>query len=171
MKYFCGRKHKYGLNMQAVCDHNGRFLDVSIMYGGASSDILAFEASALYGKLKHDSLLAPGLCLFGDNAYLNSSFMATPYAGKVTKEQDAYNYYHSQVRIKVEGSFGRLVNRWGFLQKKYPNITLLPRLYQQYCVYADSTITARMHHLPDGNGLIHLKEWKKTKLRFVSKEA
>ena len=121
-KYFCGRKSKYGLNMQAVVDYNARFLDVSIMYGGASSDLLAFEASQLHGDLKDGSLLAPGLCLFGDNAYVNTPFMATPYpaTGNFTRERDAYNFYHSQLRIISEGGFGRLINRWGFLQKKVP---------------------------------------------------
>ena len=119
-KYFCGRKSKYGLNMQAVCDHNGKFLDVSIMYGGSSSDLLAFEASDLYHKLKNHSLLAPGLCLFGDNAYINTPFMATPYPGRINRHQDDYNFFHSQLRIISEGSFGRLVMRWGFLQKKAP---------------------------------------------------
>ena len=27
-KFFCGRKHKFGLNCQAVCDVRGRFLNV-----------------------------------------------------------------------------------------------------------------------------------------------
>lgn len=120
MKFYCGRKNKYALNMQAVCDHNSRFLDVSIMYGGASSDLIAFEASTLYDKLEHDNLLAPGLCIFGDNAYVNSHFLATPYPGNVTPEQDAYNFFHSQLRITSECSFGRHINRWGSLQKKIP---------------------------------------------------
>jgi hypothetical protein len=42
-KYLCGRKHKFGLNCQAVCDVRGWFLDISITYGGSSSDCLAFE--------------------------------------------------------------------------------------------------------------------------------
>ena len=37
-KFYCGRKHKFGLNCQAVCDVRGRFLDISITYGAASSD-------------------------------------------------------------------------------------------------------------------------------------
>ena len=28
-----------------------------------------------------DGILAPGLCIFGDNAYLNTPYMATPYQG------------------------------------------------------------------------------------------
>lgn len=44
-KFMCGRKHKFGLNCQAVSDVRGRILDISITCGGASSDIIAFEHS------------------------------------------------------------------------------------------------------------------------------
>jgi hypothetical protein len=127
-KYLCGRKHKFGLNCQAVSDARGRFLDVSIIYGGSTSDCLAFEGSDLYkrctrGLMKQDVGKQP-FVLFGDNAYLNSSFMATPYPnvsndpGKKTK--DDYNFYHSQLRIRVECAFGMLVQRWGILRSAFP---------------------------------------------------
>ena len=32
--------------------------------------------------------------------------------------KDAYNFYLSQLRIRVEMSFGRLVGKWGILQQK-----------------------------------------------------
>ena len=50
-KYFCGRKHKFGLNCQAMCDMQRWFLDISITYGGSSSDCLAFEDSNLCKRL------------------------------------------------------------------------------------------------------------------------
>ena len=80
----------------------GRFLDISITYGGSSSDCLAFENSNLYNRLM-DGILLDGYVIFGDNAYLNSSFMATPYPNvsgrntEIHKSQDSYNFYHSQV--------------------------------------------------------------------------
>ena len=43
-KFFCGRKKKFGLNMQAVCDARGRFLDVEIKYPGSTSDFFCFRA-------------------------------------------------------------------------------------------------------------------------------
>ena len=52
---------------------------MSIKCGGASSDCLAFEASRLHPRRLERGLLAPGLVLFGDNAYINSPFMATPF--------------------------------------------------------------------------------------------
>jgi hypothetical protein len=72
-KFLCGRKGKFGLNCQAVFDVHGRILNMSITYGGSSSDCLAFEASHLHKKLE-DGLLADGLVLFGDNAYLNTKY-------------------------------------------------------------------------------------------------
>ncbi len=73
-KFLCGRKNKknkFGLNCQAVCDVRGCILDVSITYGGSSSDCLAFEASDLHKRLE-DGLLADGLVIIGNNAYLNT---------------------------------------------------------------------------------------------------
>ena len=96
-KFFCGRKSKFGLNCQAVADVRGRFLDISINYGGALSDLLAFEASALCHRLEK-GLLAPNLSLYGDNAYLNSPFMATPFPNVSKGPKDDYNFYQSQVR-------------------------------------------------------------------------
>jgi hypothetical protein len=99
-KFYCGRKGKFGLNCQAVCDVRGRFLDIAITYGGSSSDCLAFEASDLHTKLE-EGLLADGLVIFGDNAYLNTKYMAMPYPNIAGHDKenskDNYNFYHSQV--------------------------------------------------------------------------
>ena len=98
----------------------GRFLDMSILYPGSTADCLAFEGMAVYHKLE-GGLLAPGLCLFGDNAYLNAPYMATPYAGgTVDKSKDAYNFYHSQLRIQIECAFGKFTQRWGILRSPLP---------------------------------------------------
>jgi len=99
-----GRK-KFGLNCQAVSDVSGRILYISIVYGGASSDCMAIEASDLFRQLE-DGLLHKSLVLFGDNAYLNSHFMVTPYPNVSSESKDDYNFYHSQLRIRVECCFG-----------------------------------------------------------------
>jgi hypothetical protein len=80
--------------------------------------MMAFEANDLYARLEK-GLLEDGLVLFGDNAYLNSAFMATPYSNVSgnpnKKSEDNYNFYHSQLRIRVECVFGMLAARWGIL--------------------------------------------------------
>lgn len=126
-KFFCGRKKKFGLNMQAVCDSRRRFLDVEIRHPGATSDYLAFAVSGLHRKLEgknpHDErlpFLRPGLALYGDNAYVNTPWMVTPFKASPSGPKDAFNFYHSQVRINIECAFGMLVHRWGILRKAIP---------------------------------------------------
>jgi hypothetical protein len=53
--------------------------------------------------------------LFGDNAYVNTLYMATPYKGVKNGSKDAYNFYHSQLQINIECAFGQLVHRFGIL--------------------------------------------------------
>lgn len=118
-KFHCARKKKFGLNCQAVSDVRGRILDISIVYPGSTSDCLAFEGMTLFQKLE-DGILAPGLCLFGDNAYLNTSYLATPFASVSGGTKDAYNFYHSQLRIRIECTFGILTHRWSILRSAIP---------------------------------------------------
>ena len=120
-KFFCGRKKKFGLNMQGSCDHLYRFTNISIRFPAATSDFLAFEASPFRQLLETSGFLAEGLCLFGDNAYVNKSYMATPYTNVPAGDsRDSYNFFHSQLRITIECAFGILVSRWGLLRKPMP---------------------------------------------------
>jgi hypothetical protein len=59
-------------------------------------------------------------CLFGDNTYINTAFMATPYSGTKGGTRDAYNFYHSQLRINIKCMFGCFVQRWGILWTTMP---------------------------------------------------
>ena len=117
-KFFCGRKKKFGLNMQATVDDKRRFIDIDISHPGASSDYLVFAVSNLKRRLESDLLVA-GKVIFGDNAYINTQFMVTPYKSP-TELQDNYNFYHSQLRINVECAFGMLVHRWSILRRALP---------------------------------------------------
>lgn len=119
-KFYCGRKSKFGMNMQATCDSRGYFLDVSIDYPGASSDFYAFSQSDFRKLIEQDGFLRPGLCIFGDNAYVNTHYMITPYKAVESGPKDAFNYFHSSLRINIECAFGMLVHRWGILRKAIP---------------------------------------------------
>lgn len=58
--------------------------------------------------------------------------MATPFtniAGDPNRvAEDAYNFYHPQLRINVECAFGMLVQRWGILRMAMPKKLLSVRL-------------------------------------------
>jgi hypothetical protein len=126
-KFFCGRKKKFGLNMQATCNSQQRFLDVEIRHPGSTSDYLAFAVSSLHHKMEGNNphannlpFLKPGLALYGDNAYVNTPYMANPFKSASTPSKDAYNFFHSSLRINIECAFCMLVHRWGILRKAMP---------------------------------------------------
>jgi hypothetical protein len=119
-KFFCGRKHKFGLNLQGTCDAEGRFVDVSIGHPASTSDFLAFSTSKFHKKIETPGFLAPGLRIFGDLAYVNSAFMMTPFKNVKSGAKDNFNFYHSQLRINIECAFGMFVGRWGILRRALP---------------------------------------------------
>jgi hypothetical protein len=103
-KFFCCCKGKFGLNCQAVSDVRGWNFDLLIRLPGASSDCIAFEASNLYERLE-GGLLKKGLVLFGNNAYLNTCYMATTFLNVSSGSKDDYNYFYSHICIQDECAF------------------------------------------------------------------
>jgi len=128
--FFSGRKHKFGLNMQAICDADCHFLEFWIANPASASDYISFITSEFYNrKLQKSNFLARGLVLFGDNAYVSSDFMATPYKSARRGSKDDYNFFHLQLRIRIEMAFGMLTQRWGILRKALPaKIRLLKQI-------------------------------------------
>jgi hypothetical protein len=101
-KFFRGRKKKFGLNMQAVCDAQRHFLWVDIRYPGTTSDFFAFDQSSLRDKLDQPGFLRSGLCLFGDAASANSPYMCSPFRS-ATCTQDGFNFFRVNcVNVRLE---------------------------------------------------------------------
>jgi hypothetical protein len=119
-KFYCGRKGKFGLNMQGTCDADGKFLDVSIAHPASTSDFLAFSTSKFQKKIETPGFMAPGLVIFGDLAYVNSAYFMTPFKNVRSGVKDSFNFYHSQLRINIECAFGMFVGRWGILRRALP---------------------------------------------------
>ncbi|KAG7343885.1 DDE superfamily endonuclease [Nitzschia inconspicua] len=95
-KFCCGRKKKYGMQMQGTCDARGRFLDVAIGLPGTASDFTVWLECQLRKLVETDRFLSDGLLLFGDNVYINTDNMPTPFKGVSGGWKDAFNFYHSQ---------------------------------------------------------------------------
>ena len=72
--------------------------------------------SSLYQQLTQGSGLHNGYCLYGDNAYVNESYMSVPYSNISSGPRNAYNDYQSQVQINIECAIGVLMNRWYLLK-------------------------------------------------------
>ena len=133
LKFLCGRKKKFGLNLQAICDHREKFMDVFISFLGLASDFLCYCHSSICKKLNIPGFLNPGLCIYGEAAYTNTMSMCMPYKSMSSGPKDAYNFDQSQLRINIECAFGILVHRWGVLHKPIPVNISIKRISQLVC--------------------------------------
>jgi DDE superfamily endonuclease len=105
--------------------------------------------------LEREGFLAKDLCIFGDLAYVNTSYMATPFKSVRSGTKDDYNFFHSQLRITIECAFGMLVNRWGILRRPLPAKFSLNRallLVMTLCRLHNYCIDKRIRHKKKGSG-------------------
>jgi hypothetical protein len=113
--YYSGHYESYGLNCQACVRADLQFMYFGVISPGSTNDNISFpNATAL--KNAFDSL---PLGRFGvaDAAYTLSEGILVPFTGsaRLDPAHDAFNYYLSQLRIRVEMAFGRLSNKFRIL--------------------------------------------------------
>lgn len=149
---YCERKKKFGLNMQAICDDKKRFLHVICAHPGSASDYTVWLDCRFRRTVEKPGFLKPGLALYGDNAYINTPYMITPFKEVSKGSMDAFNFYHSQVRSTIEGALGSLVHRWGCLRKPFPLFSLkkATRLVLALCKLHNYCIDCKEGEADDG---------------------
>lgn len=121
--YFNQEKEKYGLNMQGVCDHSGRFLFVSVDSPGSMSDYAAFAKSSMCKLMEEERVMEEGLGLYGSEAYSPSPYVVTPF-DKVdgeSKLRAEFNRSQRQLGGVIEEAFSGLLQRWAVLRRAMPD--------------------------------------------------
>ncbi|KAL2101893.1 hypothetical protein ACEWY4_003654 [Coilia grayii] len=103
----------YSIIMQAVCDSEGKFLDIFVGYPGSVHDTRVLKNSPLYVNRTYPP---PGYFLLGDGGYPcleRPICLIAPYkepvAGRVERR---FNFHHSKARSVVERAFGMMKTRW-----------------------------------------------------------
>ena len=105
--YF-NRKGFYSIVLQAVIDHNKKFLDICVGWSGSTHDSRILTNSSLYNKFNNQNNLVPyfdNKYILGDGGYPNLSWLIVPYKNigrGLDQKQTYFNLKHSQTRIKVE---------------------------------------------------------------------
>ena len=114
--YFSRHYQTYGVNIQAVCDHNYHFLFIGVVGPGVMGDHQAIHECRL-SKLV-ESTHGVLYCI-GDCAYTPTEKLLPIYRSEqAAKERyDNFNFYASQLRICIEMAFGVIVKKWGILQR------------------------------------------------------
>ena len=113
--YF-NRKGVFAIPVQAVCDSSYKFLCLSAKCVGSTHDSLAHAVSKL-GQFLDQKGLNGEFWIDRDEAYTCTESLITPVSkSEAGEDEDAFNYYLSQMRIHIEQAFGMLVSKWAILQ-------------------------------------------------------
>jgi DDE superfamily endonuclease len=114
--YFSGHYQMYGVNVQAACDAHCRFVYAAVAAPGGTNDVVAFRKTSLSQKLDK---LPMGKYGIADNAFVCTDHLLTPFPGTQRHEpgNDTYNFFLSQVRIRIEMTFGIFMSKWGLFKR------------------------------------------------------
>ena len=116
--YYSGHYEAYGVNCQAAVLSDLQFAYFGVVGPGSMNDCIAYPiAKELKSAIDN---LPDGLYAVADAAYTLSNKMLIPFTGadRLNQDMDAFNFYLSQLRIRVEMAFGRLVNKFRILSGK-----------------------------------------------------
>ncbi|CAB4035871.1 Hypothetical predicted protein, partial [Paramuricea clavata] len=135
--YFCYKQFN-SLNVQAVCECKGLFMDVECLWPGSVHDAKVFANSSINDKLQSNKLpeifqsVVPGCnlvpnYLIGDPAYPLTPFCMKEYESCRSNEQVVFNQMLRSARNPIECACGRLKARWSILTRKMDlSLNILP---------------------------------------------
>ena len=170
--YFC-YKMFFSLNVQAICDSRGLFMDVDCRWPGCVHDAKVFANSRVNEKLQNGSLpvtyqqLIPGRTkvgsyLIGDPAYPLTPYCMKEYDSCTINAQVVFNNMLRSARNPIECAFGRLKARWGFLTRKVDlKLSLVPtavyacfvlhNICEQHMYYLDPELVQNQYYVQQCN--------------------
>jgi hypothetical protein len=116
LAYYSGHYKHDSLNVQAMSNHVGKFLYFAVAAPGSYPDA---NALALTGLQQWIDSLPHGFFVVADNAYIISEHTLIPFSGSQQNapQHSCYNYFLSQLRIRVEQAFGQYSVKWRVIRK------------------------------------------------------
>ena len=122
------RKLFHSINIQAICDHECRFIDAVVMWPGSTHDAFIWQQSALKEKISDGTIPIVHGWLLGDSAYGLRTNLMTPIPSPTTPGQRRYNRGFVKVRKTIECAFGIWKSRWRWTKEGVPFLTVRKRV-------------------------------------------
>ena len=116
--HYSGHYSEYGLDIQAMCDANLESIYFGVVAPGRTNDGRVFHrCERLVSWLNQ---LPPDYSIVADNAYTLDNNLLVPPSGPARQEpyKRTYNFYLSQLRIRIEMAFGRLTTKWRIFRRR-----------------------------------------------------
>ena len=112
--YFSGHYQCYGVNIQAVSDHQSRFTYFAVAAPGKTGDRDAIEKCSLHDLIES---LPLGACIIGDPACEATERLVTIFShgDRLNADDDNFNFCASQCRIRIEMAFDLMQMKWSVL--------------------------------------------------------
>ena len=144
-------KMRHTINVQAVCNDSGHFLDVEVKWPGSVHDARVFANCQIQAGFSTRNYplyykeLIPGCesvpqLLLGDPAYPLLPYLMKEYASCSSNEEVIFNQMLRAARNQVECAFGRLKGRWRILTRpidfhidRVPNIIFSCFVLHNFC--------------------------------------
>jgi hypothetical protein len=156
---YSGHYKTHGVNIQGACDHHCCFVFLGVAGPGVMGDRDAIQQVDLHNLIN----ALPGLyCVIGDCAYMSSEKMVPIYRGAdaTMARYDDFNFYASQLRIRIEMAFGLMTKKWGILSrplsikmKHMKHLMVCIALPHNYCIdECLKEVEAHMFPRPAGAG-------------------
>eukprot|EP00057_Strongylocentrotus_purpuratus_P033541 XP_791763.2 PREDICTED: putative nuclease HARBI1 [Strongylocentrotus purpuratus] len=111
---FINRKNTSSLNVQMICDCDGRILNVVARWPGGSHDSRIFRESAIKHQLEAERQDAKWL--LGDSGYGCQPYVMTPLLQPANPAEQRYNTAHKRGRCIIERTFGQMKRRFPCLK-------------------------------------------------------
>ena len=109
---YVNRKGYHSINVQVICDHLGKWINIVAKWPGSTHDSRILKNSQIWNIMESGSTTG---FLLGDSGYPCRRWLMTPLLTPSTPQERHYNAAHKETRVKVEQAIGRWKRRFHIL--------------------------------------------------------